>query len=790
MLYPPISMDEGLSLGLDETEWEKIIDRLGRPPNKFECSIFAALWSDRVSFKNSTALIDAADFNYKNLKDLPGSSLKLLTVDDTNLVLRISQQNFLCAIEPFYAAQAALDAALQELAAAGATPLAVLPMGRFGNHELLTHQRHFKKLIHGLASFANKFGIPVLGGDLYFHPSYNKAPLVNCAVIGIVPDTKAKNEDPIPWGSPILYVGAKTGNDQHVTLDQIHKEEKITAIPMGDPLLSSKLINACSEALSSGVAEEIIVVGAGGLAVASFNLATRIGKPVLLDIDRVPLRAEMSEALPILLSETADRVLLLTRPNTHREVNKILYKWDLGSTRIGEVNDADGIEFYWKHYLAADIPFQFAVRGAVQRTMDVVKFPPMLKRTEKTRDAENQRRRVRKEQDEWSLIREVSLKAESGKEERQLSCPNNLEDVWLDLLANPNMSSRLAVFSGFDQMVGGRTLSRAGGDSAVLRLHLRKINDSNCTALASTIVSNSLYVKMEPYLGTVQTIAEAMRNLAASGATPLSMSCCMNFGDPARYREVCDLSESIRGLGDASRIWELPIMSEEVSLENGTEGSPVMPTPVILGLGILNDVRNKCEVGFRDKGDKIFLLGETKNEISCTEYSHYIHKTVTTLVPDIDFDLEKQRCLDIIELVHTGMLSSCHDLGKGGLSLAIIESCLMRSRPIGAHLNLVQKTVPSESDAPLRPDSALFSESSARFLVSCSEENEDALRRFCQERNIPITAEGEVGGKSIIVDGLVDIELPLSTTYKLWIHRLESYLASERLQMNTTGGAA
>lgn len=788
MLYPPVTMEEGLTLGLDETEWEKIIDRLGRPPNNFECSIFAALWSDRVSFKNSTALIDAADFNYETLEDLPGSTLKLLSTGDTNLVLRISQQNFLCAIEPYYAAQSALDSALLELTAAGAIPLAVLPIGRFGNHELLTHQRHFRKLIHGLASFANKFGIPVLGGDLYFHPSYNKAPLVNCAVIGMVPGTRVKEESPIPWNSPILYVGAKTGNDQHITTDQIHKKEGITSIPMGDPLLSSKLINACSEALSAGVAEEVIVVGPGGLAVASFNLATRIGKPVLMDIDRIPLRTEMEEALPILLSETADRVLLLARPNKHRDVNKILYKWDLDSTRVGEVNDADGIEFYWKHYLVADVPFQFAVRGAVQKTMDVVKFPPMLKRSEKATLGEAQKRKARKEQDEWSLIREVNLKAEAAQEERQIPCPNNLEDVWLDMLANPNTSSKLSVFSGFDQMVGGRSLSRAGGDSAILRLHLQKIDDSNSQALATTIVSNSLYVKMEPYLGTVQTIAEAMRNLAATGATPLALSCCMNFGDPSRYREVCDLSESIRGLGDASRIWNLPIMSEEVSLENGTEGSPVMPTPVILGLGILKDVRKKTDLSFKEKGDKIFLLGETKNEIGCTEYAHYIHKQVNTLVPDIDFDLEKRRCMDIIDLIQDGILASCHDLGKGGLSLALIESCLVRSRPIGAYLHLKQEYVSSDSETPLRPDSALFAETSARFLVSCTEDKEESLRQFCEERNIPITAEGEVGGKSIIVDGLVHIELPLSTTYKLWIHRLESYLASEKMQMSAAGG--
>lgn len=789
MLYPPIQMEEGFALGLDELEWQKIIDRLGRAPNHFECSIFAALWSDRVSFKNSSALIDAAEFEYEGLLNLPGSSLKLLKIDDSNyLALRISQQNLLCSIEPFYAAQSALDSALQELTAAGAEPIAVFPMGRFGNHELLTHQRHFRSLILGLASFANKFGIPVLGGDFYFHHSYNKAPLINCAVLGVLPREREEKKEPLPWQSPILYVGAQTGNDQAINLEALTKGNSSAAIPMGDPLLSSRILNACAEALSSGAADEVVVLGPGGLAVASFNMSMRLGRPIQIDIDRIPLRTEMKEPLPILLSESADRVLIATRPNKHRDVNAILYKWDLTSSRVGEVNDADGIEFFWNHYLVADIPFHFAVSGAVQKTVEVVKFPPMLKRSERAINEDPQKRRAKKPQDDWSLIREVNLKASNDQEERQIPCPSNLEDVWLDLLANPNVSSRIALFSGFDQMVGGRTLTKAGGDSAIFRLRLQKISDNSSRAIATSIVSNSLYVKMEPYLGTVQTVAEAMRNLASVGARPLSMACCMNFGSAERYREVCDLAEAIRGIGDASRIWKLPIMSEEVSLENGTEGSPVMPTPVILALGMIDDVRKHCDLGFRTKSDIILLLGETKNEIGCTEYSNYVHKKVNTLVPDIDFALEKKRCDDISELVRSGNISSCHDLGKGGLALALIESCLSRGRPIGAHLTINQRIVPSEDNAPLRPDAALFAETSARFLISCKPEMLDTVLLFCQERSIPITADGKVGGKSIIVDGIVDIELPLSTTYKLWIHRLESYLASERTQMNMISG--
>ncbi|HMO17768.1 MAG TPA: AIR synthase related protein [Oligoflexia bacterium] len=792
MLYPPVSMEEGLQLGLDEIEWEKIIERLGRAPNHFECSIFAALWSDRVSFKNSSALIEASNFEYGSLIDLPGSTLKLLKIDDNNLLaLRISQENALSTIEPYYAAQNALDSSLQELTAAGATPVAVFPMARFGNHELLKNQNSFKKLVHGLSSFANRFGIPVLGGDFYFHSSYDKSPMINCAVLGIISTSGSGDKNKLPLQSPVLYVGSSTGLERDIKAAKETTHKKSSAIPMGDHLLSSRIIQACREAIESRTVDEVVVVGPGGIAVASFHMAMRIGRPIQIDIDRIPTRSEISNSLDILLSETSDRVLMITRPDKHRALNQILYKWDLASTRVGEVNDADGIEFFQNHYLAADIPFHFAVSGAVQKTVEVVKFPPMLKRSERAVHGETQKKKVKKEQDEWALIREASLKGSAaGREERHIKCPSNLEDVWLDLLANPNLASKNAIFSSFDTQIGGRSLSKSGSDCGVFRLELRKIKDGSARGLASSVASNSLYVSMEPYLGTVQTVAEAMRSISSVGATPVALSVCLNFGSPDRYREVCDLAESIRGLGDASRIWDLPIMSKEVSLGNGTEGCPTMPTPVVIALGLIPDVRRQCSSIFMNKGDKVFLLGETKNEIGCSEYSSYVHKTVNTLVPDIDFELEKKRALDIVELIQRGMLSSCQDLSRGGLAMAITQSCLGGERPIGINLEFNQLIVPGENNTPLRPDSVLFSESSARYLVSFSPDKEQEIRLLCKERLIPITAEGEVGGKSIVLTGPAKIELPLSTTYKLWIHRLESYLAGDRNKTLLQGGNA
>ncbi len=778
-LYPPINLETALDIGLDIIEWERIVERLGREPSHFEASIFSALWSDRVSFKNSSALIEASNFNKNELQNLAGSSLRLLKLESDNhddlaetfeIVLRISQQNRLSNIESSFAGKSSLDSALLELSAAGALPIACLGMARFGSHELLSQQTRFKKIIGGLGSFSNSYGIPMLGGDYYFHPSYNKAPLINTAVLGLVKKRK-ENEENLEYQSPILYVGAKTGLDHSLGKIPSGKSEK-ASIPMGDPLLAGRLIRASNEILREAAANEIIVVGAGGLAVASFNLSTRIKKPILLDIDRVPLRKEGLDPLDIILSETADRLLIVTTPEKHRQLNDILYKWDLASTRVGEVNDADGIEFYWNHYQAADIPFHFAVSGATAKTMNVVQFPPMLKRSERTASDLLNNNKKRIDKDEWSLIREVGLSADTKEKETNFPVPSDLEDTWLDMLANPNLSSKQPILANFDQLVGGRSILRPGQDSAALRL-------SKDSAIAINICSNSLYVSMEPYLGTVQTIAEVMRNLVSNGASPIGISICMNFGSPERYREVCDLSESIRGVGDASRIWNLPVLSEEVSLDNGTDGSPVMPTPVIVGIGKLNNISEACPSFFQEKGDIIFLIGETKNEIGCSEYANYIHKRVNNLVPDIDFDLELKRCNIILELNKLKLLKSCHDLGRGGLGVSLVEACLSRDKPIGANLVFLQENVKSEKNTKLRPDSALFAETSGRFLISLAKENVNAVEDFLAKNEIPIGARGQVGGKTISISGNFEVDLPLSTTYRIWMHRLESYLQSQ-----------
>ena len=771
-LYPQIKLEEGLRIGLDETEWERIVDRLGRNPNHFEAKIFAALWSEDVSNKSSSELLKTIKLEYDNVKTATGSPLGLVELSNGQyLALRAINNNKQTEIDAFYGSQTAIDGAIEELASVGAKPLALLNLFRFGNYDLIKNKKLFQGAAQGSSLFTNRLGVPFVGGNLYFHERYNAAPMVNSAVVGLLDSDNALEPKDVPIGSSVLYVGAKTGRDGLTKKSQNNSSSSSKLLKMGDALLSSKITSACAEAIEKGCLNELVAVDRGGLAVACFDISQRIQKPILFDIDRIPLREEIEEPIDIILSESSERVLMITNRENHRELNKVLSKWDLESFKIGEVNDSDGIEFYWNHYLVADIPFQFALDSSSKKTFDVVKFPPMLKRTSNLDDSNKQRKNKRKVVDEWSLVREVSRTKQELEDIKELDCPKNLEDIWLDLLANPNLCSRTPLFEMYDQVVGANTIQKPGGDAAIMRLK------SN-SALAVTLSSNSLYVMMEPYLGTVQTVAEAMRNIASVGARPKALATCMNFGFPSNYRDICDLSEAIRGLGDASRIWDIPIIQKEVSLFNGKKGSPCMPTPGILMAGELENREHYCSQNFKTKGDIIFLVGKTKNEIYCTEYSNYYHKYVNKLVPDINFKKEKKTSNFIVSLIEAGLLNSCHDVASGGLAITLSECCLTRSpRPIGATLEIEPQEFETPAGMiPLRPDSALFSESSARFLISCSVEKEEQVLRKCHENGIEISGFGVVGGSAIKITGAADVSLPLSTTYKLWSYRLQYLL--------------
>lgn len=757
---------------------------MGRNPNDVECAIFAMLSSESYCNKSSASLLDTIRQEDPRVVRIPGSRVGLISIGDGEYVaMRAVANNAATYLGPSYGAQTAMDMALLELAAVGATPLTVMNVLRFGQFDQIDNQHLLQGVVAGIGEYGNRYGLPIGGGELYFHRQYNMSTIMNSCALGIVTTDHALTREKPPKGSPVIYIGAKTGRDGLLRApkpgDELLPERQNSrrTLKVSDPLLSNRLISACAEAVERKLIRDVVSAGIGGLGTASFDLAARIANPLRLDIDRIPLRAEGLNPKEILVSESSERLLAVATKGEHRALIDVFHKWDVDSLVVGQVIDADGVEFYWNHYLAADIPFQFAMGGSIQKHFEVVKFPPMLRRSDSADVADAIRKRKRKVDDGWGVVRES---AEAGQVYTgEITESKNLEDTWLDLLADPNLCSRRPIFQQFDQAVGLNASFQPGGDAMVLRLKedgLRRVRLEGGArpkrALALSVDANSLYVGMEPYLGTVQTVAEGMRNLAAVGARPIGIAYCLNFGDPGQYKEVCDLAESIRGLGDAARIWDIPLLSEFVSLYNGSEGNPTLPTPTVMTVGLLDDVTASCAIPFRKRGDTVLLIGTTLNEIGCSEYGHYSHHQVNRLVPDINFDLEKRICELVRSLIAERLLTSCHDLSLGGLAVALAECCLSGERPAGAVLNLEQTLLPQE----YRADAMLFSESSGRFLLSCESAHEEAVRKKCLEFQIPITGSGEVGGKEIAITGAAEVALPLSTTFRIWARRMNGLL--------------
>jgi phosphoribosylformylglycinamidine synthase len=744
--------------GLDIDEWERIVDRMGRKPNEIECSVFGVIWSEEYCNKSSAALLKTIERKEESVNVPIGSRTGILALKDgRKLAIRAIANNDQLLIDPYQASQSSMSASMLELATVGAPALSFLNLIRFGATDRLQTQRALQEAVRGISDFSNRSGVPIAGGELYFHPQHNRIPLVNSFAVGLVTSELVSKVKP-ERGASVVYVGANTGLDSYM---------------VGDPLLSSALASAVAEAVGSGLLIGAVATGRGGLAAATFDLAAKINAPIQIDLERIPLRFQDLAPKEILLSSSADRIICVVERDKHRQLIDTFNHYGLESVVIGQVTNNDGIEFFYNKQLRADIPFLFALGGSTQKHFDVVKFPPMLRRSESQELAASNRLKKRTEQDEWTVVRESTTNKNAYVQE--ISRSRNIEDVWLDLLANPNLCSRTPLSSQLDSGQGLRLLSARHGDAGIVRI------PGDQRALAFSLDSMSLYVGVEPYLGSVQSIADGMRNLAAVGATPAGLAYSLNFGDPNNYKEVCDLSESIRGIGDSSKIWNIPMVSNFISLFNGSDTNPILPTPAVLVVGEISDISNVVGCSFKERGDTVLLLGNTLNEIGCSEYGYFTHQQINRLVPDINFDLEKKVCELMVRLHEEKLLRSAHDISSGGVAVALAECCLCGEKPIGASLTIENTLLPTE----FREDAIMFSETSGRFLVSCDASSLVRVEELCAEYQIPVTGRGKVGGKEIKVDGALECTVPLQTAFKLWTRRLGQLLGHHSVAAST-----
>ncbi len=729
-------------LAISDAEYEAIVERLGREPNHLELGLFGSLWSEHCGYKHSKPLLRMFDTDSDRLLVAPGSeNAGVVDIGEGwAVVMKIESHNHPSAIEPYQGAATGVGGIVRDIFAMGARPIALLNSLRFGPLTEPGNRRLFEGVVSGISGYGNCIGVPDVGGEVYFSPSYTGNPLVNAMCVGLLRHDELRTADAGGEGNLLMLVGADTGRDgihgasglASKTFDD--DRELRPTVQVGNPFLEKVLIEACLEAARSDAVVGVQDLGAAGLTSASVECASNAGAGIRIDVVNVPRRESGMEPYEVMLSESQERMLVVVRPGGEKEIEALFDKWDLRSDVIGEVT-SDGI---------ATILDDGEVGAQV--SVDLLTEPPLY--------------RLQGVRPDW-------LDALQGSDLSRLPLPDSTpKSVLLRALASPNIASREWIYRQYDHQVQTNTVVLPGGDAALLRLKgTRK-------GLAAATDGNGRYCYLDPYVGGMIAVAEACRNVSCTGATPIALTDCLNFGNPERPEVYYQLENAIGGMAEASRRFDAPVISGNVSLYNESQGEGIYPTPVVGALGVTEDVTSHVTVGFKDDGDLIVLLGRDSldadpADLAGSEYLEFVHGMVEGQ-PRIDLDLEAAVQRACRELVTAGVVKSAHDCSDGGLAVAISESVI--AGRVGARV---------DAELGARWDAGLFGEGQSRIVVSLEPDRLGDLRAVCEAESIHWTVIGTVSGDSVEFSGLLTVSLDDLT---------EAYTSGLPAALSGTGG--
>lgn len=713
------TLETAKQLGLNAEEFERIQEILGRLPNFTELSIFSVMWSEHCSYKNSIKWLKTLPRDGKNLLVGAGEeNAGLVDIGDgLACAFKIESHNHPSAIEPYQGAATGVGGIHRDIFTMGARPIAALNSLRFGNIDR-KHTRHLMEgVVRGIGDYGNCFGVPTVGGEVYFDDCYNQNILVNAMSVGIVKAGETVSACADGPGNPVLIVGSATGKDgihgatfASADLTEDSKED-LPAVQVGDPFQEKLLLEASLEAIQTGVIVGMQDMGAAGITCSTSEMSAKSGTGMRIDLDKVPTRQANMKPFEILLSESQERMLIVVEKGKEQVLFDVFDKWDLECEEIGVVTDTGQLEFYQNGELVADVPAQPLVLGggAPVYTREIKK-PTYLKKIAKF-DA------------------------------NKISKPKDYKATAETLFTSPNIVSKRWVYEQYDSMV--RTNSM--GTNAPSNAALVRVKGTN-KALAVTTDCNSKYVYASPYTGAMIAVSEAARNIVCSGGEPLAITNCLNFGNPYDPEVYWQFSEAIKGMGDACRRFQTPVTGGNVSFYNQTvtkdSAEPVFPTPTIGMLGLLKDYKNRMTLDFKATGDLIYMVGIPTNDIACSEYIKRVHGVVHSPVPHFDIDEEYALQQSTKKMIRRGLLQSVHDISEGGLFVTLMESAM----PNNLGFNI-------ETDNNFRKDAYLFGESQSRIVVSVSPTQEDELINFLNTNNVAFTSLGEVTGTDVMIDG-------------------------------------
>ncbi|NES93673.1 MAG: phosphoribosylformylglycinamidine synthase subunit PurL [Desertifilum sp. SIO1I2] len=727
----PFSPEEIAEEGIKPEEYTEIVNRLGRHPNKAELGMFGVMWSEHCCYKNSRPLLKQFPTEGKRILVGPGENAGVVDLGKGfRLAFKIESHNHPSAVEPFQGAATGVGGILRDIFTMGARPIAALNSLRFGSLEDAKTRRIFNGVVAGIAHYGNCFGVPTVGGEVYFDPAYSGNPLVNAMALGLMETPEIIKSGASGIGNPVLYVGSTTGRDgmggasfASAELSDASMDDR-PAVQVGDPFLEKSLVEACLEAFKTGAVVAAQDMGAAGITCSTSEMAAKGGVGIEFDLDLVPVRETGMVPYEYLLSESQERMLFVAEKGREQELIEIFHRWGLQAVVAGQVIADPIVRIFFKGVVAAEIPATALADNTPIYERQVLAEPP-----EYARKAW-----------EWSPealppCSEMGLGSQSWNQ------------VLLTLLDTPSIASKRWVYRQYDHQVQNNTRVLPGdADAAVVRLRPQIPEAGNGqsynTGVAATVDCNSRYVYLNPYEGAKAVVAEAARNLSCVGAEPLAVTDNLNFGSPEKPIGYWQLAEACRGLAEACQVFETPVTGGNVSLYNETldaQGNPqpIYPTPVVGMVGLVEDLQKVCTQGWQAEGDRIYLLGYSVNPqnyrtphltLGASEYLATLHRTVAGQPPFVDFDLERRVQAACRYGIAQGWVRSAHDCAEGGLAVALAECCISSQRGAEINLDLPQPL----SDC--RWDEILFAEGGARILVSVERDRAATWESYLQEQ--------------------------------------------------------
>ena len=703
-------------LRLTEEEFELIKQKLGRTPNFTELCAFSGMWSEHCSYKNSI----------KWLKTLPRDGGRMLVAageenaglmdigNEYGVVFKIESHNHPSALEPFQGAATGVGGIQRDIFTMGARPIASLNSLRFGKLDDNKTKRLLAGVVHGIGHYGNCFGVPTVGGELYFEDCYHTNPLVNAMSVGIVKAGKTVSATAEGKGNPIFFVGSATGKDgiggasfasAEITADSV---EELPAVQVGDPFQEKKLLEACLEVIETGGIVGMQDMGAAGIICSTAEMSAKGGVGMRIDLDKVPTRQQNMKAWELLLSESQERMLICVQKGKEAEVLAVFEKWDLSCSNIGEVTDDGLLNFYMHGELEASLPaYELVLGGGAPQYTREYKEPAYLAKV-------------------------------NAFDMNSIADTTDLKATVKDLVNLPNIASKRWVYNQYDSMVGAaNTTTNAPSDAAVV------LAKGTGKALAMTVDCNSKYVFADPEKGAMIAVAEAARNIVCSGGEPIGVTNCLNFGNPYDPEVYYQFVKAVEGMGAACRKFNTPVTGGNVSFYNQNPDGPVFPTPTIGMVGIVEDMKNRMTLDFKNEGDVIVLLGEQRNDIGSSEYINKLKGVTHSQAPYFDLDEEFNLQQLVAALIKESKVKSVHDISEGGLIVTLLESAFFNNKGFEV----------SSNKSSLRKDAYWVGEAQSRVVVSTLADNVTAIEAAAAKHGIKTTVIGKVTASDVIVEG-------------------------------------